>query len=105
MQEPCSKQLPSQKSGSADATLNRIVKLQNDGQEIGDQTAFAYLIGELTANIYELSRFMNAMVMTQVAMTYETGGLSFGLNNNGLSISDSFEVIPCVVGSRHLREP
>jgi len=71
----------------AGAILNRIMKLQDDGQGIGGRTAFAYLIGELTANIYEHSRFMNAMVTAQ---RYEKRGfVEVSFYDDGMTIPGS----------------
>lgn len=43
--------------------LEKIYRLQNNGEEYGGEGAFKYLINELTDNIYQHSEFKNAFVM------------------------------------------
>ncbi len=54
-----------EKQADASMVFERIMKLQDDGRGVGGRTAFAYLVGELMANIYEHSGFENAIVMAQ----------------------------------------
>jgi len=71
----------------AGSILNRIMKLQNEGRGIGGQSALAYLIGELTTNIYEHSEFKNAMVMAQ---RYEKKGfVEITFYDDGITIPGS----------------
>jgi hypothetical protein len=97
----------------ADAILNRIMKLQNDGQGIGGQSAFAYLIGELTTNIYEHSEFRNAMVMAQryekkrfVEVTFYDDGITIpgSLRKAGFRYSEDLDAIKDAVNGRSSKE-
>lgn len=98
---------------NADAILNRVMKLQNDGREIGGQSAFAYLIGELTTNIYEHSEFRNAMVMAQryqkkgfVEVTFYDDGITIpgSLRKAGFSYDTDLEAIKDAVNGRSSKE-
>jgi hypothetical protein len=97
----------------ADAILSRVMKLQNDGQGIGGQTAFAYLIGELTTNIYEHSEFRNAMVMAQrygkkrfVEVTFYDDGITIpgSLRKAGFSYLTDLDAIKDAVNGRSSKE-
>ena len=104
--------LPKDQAG-ADAILNRIMKLQNDGRGIGGRTAFAYLIGELTANIYEHSGFRNAMVMAQryekkgfVEVSFYDDGITIpgSLRKAGFSYPTDLDAIKDAVNGRSSKE-
>lgn len=104
--------LPKNQS-DADAILSRVMELQNDGQGIGGQSAFAYLISELTTNIYEHSEFKNAMVMAQryekkrfVEVTFYDDGITIpgSLRKAGFRYPSDLDAIKDAVNGRSSKE-
>ncbi len=96
-----------------DAILDRIMKLQNDGRGIGGETAFAYLIDELTTNIYEHSEFKNAMVMAQryekkrfVEVSFYDDGITIpgSLRRAGFMYSTDLDAIKDAVNGKSSKE-
>lgn len=99
--------------GKADPILSRVMKLQNDGRDIGGQSAFAYLIDELTTNIYEHSDFKNAMVMAQryakkafVEVSFYDDGITIpgSLRKSGCRYSTDLDAIKDAVNGRSSKE-
>lgn len=97
----------------AGGVLSRIMRLQNEGKGIGGRTAFAYMIGELTANIYEHSRFKNAMVMAQryekkhfVEVSFYDDGITIpgSLRKAGFTYSADLDAIKDAVNGRSSKE-
>ncbi len=80
--------LPTDRKKSV-SILERIFKLHNNGKEYGGENAFKYLISELVDNIYEHSKFTNAIVMAQRYEKKKCVEICF--YDDGVSIPGSFE--------------
>ena len=69
--------------------VNTLYKLRNNQSECGGENTFKLLIGELVDNIYEHSKFTNALIMGQKYQEREFIELTFF--DNGITIPGTYK--------------
>ena len=69
--------------------LERIQKLCNRGKDMGGIDAFAYLLAEMTDNIYEHSQFSKAYIFAQRYATKKFSEIA--IFDNGITIEGSYK--------------
>ncbi|MFQ5406360.1 MAG: hypothetical protein ACE5DI_04350 [Candidatus Micrarchaeia archaeon] len=80
--------LPVEKE-KCELALQHLYELHDNGQRLGGQTAFKYIIEELVDNIYEHSEFRSAFVMAQAYPEKRFAEMCFF--DNGISFQGAYE--------------